>query len=118
VPIVVVDTDEGICGVGLGPHVHIEALFAAIDGEDPRGVTALYDRMLRQTFKAGRPCRLLGGRDRTVRAYASGPGLGPRDTTSSPSWRVARALMASCRASLRSDHRRLAALGAGRVRPA
>ena len=28
-------------------------IFAAIEGEDPRGVTALYDRMLRQTFKAG-----------------------------------------------------------------
>jgi L-alanine-DL-glutamate epimerase-like enolase superfamily enzyme len=98
VPIVLVDTDEGITGVGLGPHVEIEAIFAAIDGEDPRSVTALYDRMLRQTFKvghagavfgtigaldtalwdikaqaAGEPLwRLLGGRDRSVPAYASG----------------------------------------------
>jgi L-alanine-DL-glutamate epimerase-like enolase superfamily enzyme len=71
--------------------------FAAIDGEDPRAVTALYDRMLRQTFKAGHAgalfgtigamdtalwdikatlageplWRLLGGRERTVPAYAS-----------------------------------------------
>ena len=53
VPIVMVETDEGITGVGLGPHVEIERIFAAIEGEDPRAVTALYDRMLRQTFKAG-----------------------------------------------------------------
>jgi L-alanine-DL-glutamate epimerase-like enolase superfamily enzyme len=98
VPIVLVDTDEGITGVGLGPHVELDALFTAIEGEDPRAVTALYDRMLRQTFKAGHAgvvfgtigaldtalwdikakaageplWRLLGGRDRRVPAYASG----------------------------------------------
>jgi L-alanine-DL-glutamate epimerase-like enolase superfamily enzyme len=98
VPIVIVDTDEGITGVGLGPNVEIEAMFAAIEGEDPRAVTALYDRMLRRTFKAGHAgpvfgtigaldtalwdikaqaageplWRLLGGRRRTVPAYASG----------------------------------------------
>ncbi|RSM37758.1 mandelate racemase/muconate lactonizing enzyme family protein [Amycolatopsis balhimycina DSM 5908] len=98
VPIVVVETDEGITGVGLGPHVEIETVFDAIEGEDPRGVTALYDRMLRRTFKAGHAgavfgtigaldtalwdikaqaageplWRLLGGRDRRVPAYASG----------------------------------------------
>lgn len=98
VPIVLVDTDEGITGVGLGPHLDAESVFAALDGEDPRGVTALYDRMLRRTFKAGHAgavfgtigafdtalwdikakaageplWRLLGGRDRRVPAYASG----------------------------------------------
>jgi L-alanine-DL-glutamate epimerase-like enolase superfamily enzyme len=98
VPIIVVDTDEGIVGVGIGSHVEAEAIFGAIQGEDPRGVTALYDRMLRQAFKtghggvvfgtigafdtalwdikakaAGEPLwRLLGGRDRIVPAYASG----------------------------------------------
>jgi L-alanine-DL-glutamate epimerase-like enolase superfamily enzyme len=98
VPIVVVETDEGITGVGLGPCVEIETVFAAIEGEDPRSVTALYDRMLRRTFKAGHAgvvfgtigaldaalwdikaqaageplWRLLGGRDRRVPAYASG----------------------------------------------
>lgn len=98
VPLVLVDTDEGITGVGLGPHVEIETVFAAIEGEDPRGVTALYDHMLRRTFKAGHAgavfgtigaldtalwdikaqaageplWRLLGGRDRVVPAYASG----------------------------------------------
>ncbi|WP_410590433.1 mandelate racemase/muconate lactonizing enzyme family protein [Amycolatopsis sp. lyj-23] len=97
-PIVVVETDEGVTGVGLGSHVLAETVFAAIEGEDPRGVIALYDRMLRRTFKAGHAgavfgtigafdtalwdikaqlageplWRLLGGRDRRVPAYASG----------------------------------------------
>jgi L-alanine-DL-glutamate epimerase-like enolase superfamily enzyme len=98
VPIVLVFTDEGITGVGLGPHTHLEAIFPAIEGEDPRCTTVLYDRMLRQTFKAGHAgavfgtigaldsalwdikakaageplWRLLGGRDPIVTAYASG----------------------------------------------
>jgi L-alanine-DL-glutamate epimerase-like enolase superfamily enzyme len=98
VPIVLVFTDEGITGVGLGPHTHLETIFPAIEGEDPRSTSVLYDRMLRQTFKAGHAgavfgtigaldaalwdikakaageplWRLLGGRDRIVTAYASG----------------------------------------------
>jgi len=98
VPIVLLDTDEGISGVGMGPHPQLEEIFPAIEGEDPRGVAALYDRMLRWTFKAGHAgavfgtigaldaalwdikakaagqplWRLLGGRDRRVPAYASG----------------------------------------------
>src|SRR4051794_13196330 len=98
VRLVLVDTDEGITGVGLGSHASLDSIFAAIDGEDPRATSALYDRMLRQMFKtghagavfgtigaldsalwdikakaAGQPLwRLLGGRDRTVTAYASG----------------------------------------------
>jgi L-alanine-DL-glutamate epimerase-like enolase superfamily enzyme len=105
VPLVVVETDEGISGVGIGPHVEIDAIFTALEGEDPRGVTALYDRMLRQTFKAGHAgalfgtigaldtalwdikakaageplWRLLGGRDRRVPAYASGLDIGLSD---------------------------------------
>ncbi|MEE6310396.1 mandelate racemase/muconate lactonizing enzyme family protein [Plantactinospora veratri] len=105
VSIVVVETDEGISGVGIGPHVEIERIFAAIDGEDPRAVTTLYDRMLRHTFKAGHAgpvfgtigaldtalwdikaqaageplWRLLGGRDRRVPAYASGLDIGLSD---------------------------------------
>jgi L-alanine-DL-glutamate epimerase-like enolase superfamily enzyme len=106
VPIILVDTDEGLTGVGLGPHAEVEAVFAAIEGEDPRSVTALYDRMLRQTFKAGHTgqvfgtigaldtalwdikaqaageplWRLLGGRDRCVPAYASGLDIGLTDS--------------------------------------
>lgn len=98
IPIVIVDTDEGISGVGLGRHTDIDTVFTALHGEDPRSVSALYDRMLRQTFKAGHAgaifgtigaldtalwdikakaagqplWRLLGGRDRIVPAYASG----------------------------------------------
>ncbi|NUO56922.1 MAG: mandelate racemase/muconate lactonizing enzyme family protein [Hamadaea sp.] len=105
VPIIVIDTDEGLSGVGLGPHTAVDTIFAAIEGEDPRAVTALYDRMLRQTFKAGHAgtifgtigaidtalwdikakaageplWRLLGGRDRRVPAYASGLDIGLTD---------------------------------------
>ncbi|MFS1305279.1 mandelate racemase/muconate lactonizing enzyme family protein [Streptosporangium longisporum] len=105
ISIILVDTDEGITGAGFGPHVELDCLFAAIEGEDPRGVTALYDRMLRQTFKAGHAgavfgtigaldtalwdikakaageplWRLLGGRDRRVPAYASGLDIGLTD---------------------------------------
>ncbi|GIF74481.1 mandelate racemase/muconate lactonizing enzyme family protein [Asanoa siamensis] len=105
VPIIMVDTDEGITGIGLGPHSHLDTVFAAIEGEDPRGVAALYDRMLRQTFKAGHAgavfgtigaldtalwdikaraageplWRMLGGRDRAVPAYASGLDIGLTD---------------------------------------
>src|SRR4051812_822250 len=98
VTLVLVDTDEGITGVGLGSHTDISTVFGAIEGEDPRATAALYDRMLRQVFKDGHTgavfgtigaldtalwdikakaadqplWRLLGGRDRTARAYASG----------------------------------------------
>ncbi|MET8253591.1 mandelate racemase/muconate lactonizing enzyme family protein [Micromonospora sp. NPDC005197] len=105
VPITIVETDGGISGVGLGPHVEIDKIFPAIEGEDPRAVTSLYDRMLRHTFKAGHGglvfgtigaldtalwdikaqlageplWRLLGGRDRRVPAYASGLDIGLTD---------------------------------------
>jgi L-alanine-DL-glutamate epimerase-like enolase superfamily enzyme len=98
VPIVLVDTDEGITGVGLGSHTQLETVFDAVEGEDPFATAFLYDKMLRQVFKAGhggavfatigaldsalwdikakalgQPLwRLLGGRDRTVTAYGSG----------------------------------------------
>ena len=98
VPIVILDTDEGISGVGVGSVHDIERIFPAIEGEDPRSVSALYDRMLARVFKtghsgatfggigtldmalwdikakaAGEPLwRLLGARDRFVTGYASG----------------------------------------------
>jgi len=93
----IVTTDEGIDGVGIGAHPDIERIFGAVAGEDPRGVVALYDRMCAHVFKlghqgaaagtigaidmalwdikakaAGEPLwRLLGGRDRFVPGYAS-----------------------------------------------
>lgn len=114
VPIVLVDTDEGVTGVGLGSHVEIGAVFAAVEGEDPRSVTALYDRMLRHAFKAGHAgavfgtvgaidtalwdikaqladeplWRLLGGRDRAVPAYASGLDIGLDDEALAAAYRV------------------------------
>ena len=98
VGLLLLETDEGITGVGMGLVSEIARLFAALEGEDPRATSALYDRMLRYVFKsghggsvfgaigaldtalwdikakaAGQPLwRLLGGRDRVVPAYASG----------------------------------------------
>src|SRR6188474_2054240 len=98
VPLVIVDTDEGVSGVGMGSHQDLARLFPAIEGEDPRAVTTLYDRMLARVFKAGHGgatfggigtfdmalwdikaklageplWRLLGGGDRYVAGYASG----------------------------------------------
>jgi L-alanine-DL-glutamate epimerase-like enolase superfamily enzyme len=105
VPVVLVETDAGITGVGVGSHHDIERLFPAIEGEDPRAVTALYDRMLARVFKSGHSgatfggigtldlalwdikakalgeplWRLLGGRDRYVAGYASGLDIGLDD---------------------------------------
>jgi len=61
VPIVVLETDVGLTGVGLGSDSGIESLFPAIEGEDPRSVNALYDRMLAQVFKSGHSGALFGG---------------------------------------------------------
>ena len=98
VPILLVHADGGLVGVGLGAHTDIERVFPAVEGEDPRSVTALYDRMLAYVFKTGHAgatfgtigavdmalwdlkakmadeplWRTLGGRDRFVPAYASG----------------------------------------------
>ena len=98
VPILIIETDEGVEGVGIGSHADLDRLFPAIVGEDPRAVSALFDRMLAAVFKAGHGgatyggvatidaalwdikaklageplWRLLGGRDRFVPAYASG----------------------------------------------
>ncbi|MFE5143075.1 mandelate racemase/muconate lactonizing enzyme family protein [Streptomyces fagopyri] len=98
VPVLVIETDTGIEGVGLGSHADIARVFPAIDGDDPRSVTALYDRMLDWVFKAGHSgstfgtigavdmalwdikakaadeplWRTLGARERFVPGYASG----------------------------------------------
>ena len=61
VPIVLLETDAGLTGVGLGSDSGIETLFPAIEGEDPRSVNALYDRMLAQVFKAGHSGATFGG---------------------------------------------------------
>ncbi|MEP6479939.1 MAG: enolase C-terminal domain-like protein [Rhodoglobus sp.] len=94
----IIETDEGVSGVATGSHEGIDRIFPAIEGQDPRAVTTLYDRMLARVFKqghvgvtfggigtldtalwdlkaklAGEPLwRLLGGADRFVAGYASG----------------------------------------------
>jgi L-alanine-DL-glutamate epimerase-like enolase superfamily enzyme len=98
VPILLLETDAGVTGVGTGSVHDIERLFPAIEGEDPRAVVSLYDRMLARVFKSGHAgatfggigtldmaiwdlkakeagqalWRMLGARDRFVTGYASG----------------------------------------------
>ena len=98
VHVLILETDNGLEGVGLGAHGDIDRVFGAIEGEDPRAVWALYDRMLDHVFKtghagatfgaigaidmalwdlkakaAGEPLwRTLGALDRFVPGYASG----------------------------------------------
>jgi L-alanine-DL-glutamate epimerase-like enolase superfamily enzyme len=98
VHVLILETDDGLEGVGLGAHDEIERVFPAVDGQDPRAVSALYDRMLGRVFKtghsgatfgaigaidmalwdlkakaAGEPLwRTLGALDRYVPGYASG----------------------------------------------
>lgn len=96
--IVVVETDAGIEGVGMGLAHDLDRLFPALEGKDPRAVASLYDAMLARVFKSGHGgatfggiaafdsalwdikakaaneplWRLLGGADRFVPGYASG----------------------------------------------
>ncbi|MFB2580577.1 mandelate racemase/muconate lactonizing enzyme family protein [Herbiconiux sp. P15] len=98
VGVLLLHTDGGLTGVGLGAHADIARVFPAIEGEDPRAVVALYDRMLAHVFKSGHAgptfgtigaidmalwdlkakmadeplWRTLGARDRFVPGYASG----------------------------------------------
>lgn len=98
VPVLILETDSGLEGIGVGSHGDIGRVFGAVEGEDPRAVTALYDRMLAHVFKtghsgatfgaigaidmalwdlkakaAGEPLwRTLGALDRFVPGYASG----------------------------------------------
>jgi len=98
VHVLILETDAGIEGVGIGPHADVDRVFGAVEGQDPRGVSALYDRMLARVFKtghtgatfgaigaidtalwdlkakaAGEPLwRTLGALDRFVPGYASG----------------------------------------------
>jgi L-alanine-DL-glutamate epimerase-like enolase superfamily enzyme len=98
VPLVILETDEGIEGVGMGSHHDLDRLFPALEGKDPRGVSSLYDAMLARVFKSGHSgatfggvgtfdmalwdlkakavgeplWRLLGAADRHVPGYASG----------------------------------------------
>lgn len=96
--VLVITSSDGVEGVGIGAHPDIDMLWPVLEGEDPRSVTALYDRMLDAAFKLGHHgsvfatigtidmalwdlkaksadeplWRLLGARDRFVPGYASG----------------------------------------------
>ena len=60
VPILIVETDSGLEGIGLGGHDGIERVFPAVEGEDPRAVATLYDRMLGRVFKSGHAGSVFG----------------------------------------------------------
>src|SRR3954468_8938395 len=60
-PVVMLETDAGVEGVGLGSHVDIGRVFPALEGQDPRATVALYDRMLAQVFKSGHSGATFGG---------------------------------------------------------
>ena len=107
VAIVVLETDVGVEGLGMGSDHDLARLFPALDGQDPRAVSSLYDAMLASVFKsghggatfggigafdmalwdlkaklAGEPLwRLLGARDRYVPGYASGLDIALDDAT-------------------------------------
>lgn len=53
VPVLLVETDGGLTGIGLGAHREIDRIFPAVDGADPRAVSTLYDSMLSHVFKSG-----------------------------------------------------------------
>lgn len=100
--LVEVITDVGLTGIGFGSHEALDRVYPAIDGQDPRAVSTLFDRMLAYTFKAGHQgttygaisafdtalwdlkakaadqplWRLLGARDRAIPVYASGLCIG------------------------------------------
>ncbi|QTE27901.1 mandelate racemase/muconate lactonizing enzyme family protein [Pengzhenrongella sicca] len=61
VPLVILETDSGLEGVGLGSHSDIARLFPAIEGQDPRATSSLYDRMLAFVFKSGHGGATFGG---------------------------------------------------------
>lgn len=105
VPVLLLETDGGLTGIGLGPHAEMDRLFPAVEGADPRGVFALYDAMLAHVFKSGHAgatfgtiaaidmaiwdlkakmadeplWRTLGAADRFVPGYASGLCFGLED---------------------------------------
>ncbi|WP_229665213.1 mandelate racemase/muconate lactonizing enzyme family protein [Croceicoccus mobilis] len=53
VPVLLLETDVGLTGVGVGQHADIARIFRAVEGKDPRAVTTIYDSMLSQVFKSG-----------------------------------------------------------------
>ncbi|MGH8868772.1 MAG: mandelate racemase/muconate lactonizing enzyme family protein [Actinomycetes bacterium] len=61
VPLVVVETDGGLEGIGIGSHTDVERVFPAIVGQDPRATSALYDQMLAHVFKSGHAGATFGG---------------------------------------------------------
>ena len=70
VPLVLVDTDEGLTGVGIGSHAGIEQVFGAIEGEanDARfeAIGRIVDEWRPAGFVVGRPPRHPDGTEHEV----------------------------------------------------
>ena len=107
VHLLLLHTRCGLTGVGVGPHAGVEQLFPVVEGQDPRGVAALYDRLIGRVFKTGHGgatfstigaidmalwdlkahladeplWRHLGALDRFVPGYASGLDFGLDEST-------------------------------------
>ena len=62
--VVVLETDEGVEGFGMGTDHDLPRLFPALEGQDPRAVSTLYDAMLASVFKSGHGGATFGGRGR------------------------------------------------------
>jgi L-alanine-DL-glutamate epimerase-like enolase superfamily enzyme len=106
VHVLILETDRGLEGVGVGAHADVERVFPAVENQDPRAAAALYDRMLARVFKSGHSgatfgaigaidmalwdlkakaadeplWRTLGALDRFVPGYASGLEIALDDT--------------------------------------
>lgn len=66
VGLVILETDEGIEGIGMGQPHGLDALFPALEGQDPRAVSSLYDAMLARVFKQGHQGALFGASVRST----------------------------------------------------
>lgn len=53
VHVLLLHCDDGRTGVGIAPHQGVSQVFPVVLGQDPRAVSALYDRMIARVFKAG-----------------------------------------------------------------
>jgi L-alanine-DL-glutamate epimerase-like enolase superfamily enzyme len=61
VPVVIIETDGGLEGIGVGSHADLDRVFPALQGQDPRATFALYDQMLAHVFKSGHGGATFGG---------------------------------------------------------
>ena len=92
----------------MGSHQDLDRLFPALEGQDPRAVSSLYDRMLARVFKSGHTGATFGG----VGAFDSALWDLKAKLAGEPLWRLlggARPVRARLRLGARHRPRRRAA---------